>query len=40
MCTALGVSRNGFHAWLTRPRSARAIQDELLCGFHGKLRAV
>lgn len=30
MCDALGVSRSGFHAWLTRPRSARALQDELL----------
>jgi len=30
MCDALGVSRSGFHAWLTRPRSARAMQDELL----------
>ena len=30
MCDALGVSRSGFHAWLTRPRSTRAMQDELL----------
>ncbi len=28
LCEALGVSRSGFHAWLTRPRSARAIADE------------
>lgn len=30
MCETLGVSRSGFHAWLTRPRSARAISDEVL----------
>lgn len=30
MCDALGVSRSGFHAWLARPRIARALQDELL----------
>ena len=30
MCDALGVSRSGFHAWLTRPRSARSTRDELL----------
>jgi putative transposase len=23
LCGALGVSRGGFYAWLTRPRSAR-----------------
>jgi putative transposase len=28
MCEALGVSRSGFHAWLTRPPSNRAIADE------------
>ena len=27
---ALGVSRSGFHGWLTRPRSARARSDEEL----------
>ena len=30
MCGALGVSRGGFYAWLTRPRSARARSDEEL----------
>ena len=29
-CEALGVSRNGFHAWLTRSPSARARNDEAL----------
>jgi putative transposase len=30
MCEALGVSRGGFYAWLTRPRSARSRRDEAL----------
>jgi len=30
MCGALGVSRGGFYAWLTRPRSARARSDDEL----------
>jgi putative transposase len=30
MCDTLGVSRSGFHAWLTRPQSARARKDEKL----------
>ena len=30
MCEALGVSRSGFYAWLSRPRSARSINDEVL----------
>jgi putative transposase len=30
MCEALGVSRSGFYAWLTRPRSARCQADEIL----------
>ena len=30
MCGALGVSRGGFYAWLTRPRSARSRNDEEL----------
>ena len=29
-CEALGVSRSGFHAWLLRPRSARALTDEAI----------
>ena len=29
-CEALGVSRGGFHAWLGRPRSARARKDDEL----------
>jgi putative transposase len=28
ICGALGVSRGGFYAWLTRPRSARSYSDE------------
>ena len=30
LCEALGVSRSGFHAWLTRPPSARSRSDEAL----------
>ena len=30
ICEALGVSRSGFYAWLTRPRSDRARRDEAL----------
>ena len=30
LCKALEVSRSGFHAWLGRPASARAIQDAKL----------
>jgi putative transposase len=36
MCGALGVSRGGFYAWLTRPRSERSRSDEELAG---KVRA-
>jgi putative transposase len=28
LCEALGVSRGGFYAWLTRPRSERSRNDE------------
>src|SRR5256712_9191166 len=30
LCEALGVSRGGFYAWLTRPRSQRSRSDEEL----------
>ncbi len=30
LCEALGVSRSGFHAWLSRPPSPRAVADEAL----------
>jgi hypothetical protein len=36
MCEALGVSRGGFYAWLTRPPSARSRSDE---GLGAKVRA-
>src|SRR5260370_18698347 len=36
LCGALGVSRGGFYAWLTRPRTPRAKSDEELAA---KMRA-
>jgi putative transposase len=30
MCRVLGVSRSGYHAWASRPRSARSLEDERL----------
>ncbi len=30
LCEALGVSRGGFYAWLTWPRSRRSLSDEVL----------
>ena len=32
LCEALDVSRSGFHAWLSRPPSARARSDDVLGG--------
>lgn len=31
LCRVLGVSRSGFHAWLRRPPSERALADVWLC---------
>jgi putative transposase len=31
LCSALGVSRSGFHAWLTRKPSQRTRDDERIC---------
>jgi len=36
MCEVLGVSRSGFHAWLNRPLSDRAIQDAKLVAAIGR----
>jgi len=30
LCESLGVSRSGFYAWITRPKSNRAIVDEVI----------
>ena len=30
LCATLGVSRSGFYAWLTRPRSKRSLADEVI----------
>ena len=30
LCRVLGVSRSGFHAWRTRPPSARTVADQVL----------
>jgi putative transposase len=30
MCRVLDVSRSGYHAWASRPLSARAVADERL----------
>ena len=30
LCATLGVSRSGFYAWLTRPRSKRSQTDEVM----------
>ena len=36
LCEALGVSRSGFYAWLTRSPSARSRRDAMLSA---KIRA-
>ena len=30
LCESIGVSRSGFYAWLSRPRSTRSLADEAL----------
>lgn len=30
LCEAIGVSRSGFYAWVTRPRSQRSLDEEQL----------
>lgn len=30
LCEALGVSRSGYYAWLSRPRGQRSVADEML----------
>ena len=30
LCESIGVSRSGFYAWLSRPRSTRSLADEVL----------
>ena len=32
LCQLLKVSRSGFYAWLSRPKSTRALADEVLTG--------
>ncbi len=32
LCGAIGVSRSGFYAWLSRPRSERSLTDEAIGG--------
>jgi putative transposase len=40
MCRVLGVSRSGFHAWLRRPPSPRALEDARLSARIGELFAL
>jgi putative transposase len=40
MCRVLGVSRSGFHAWVTRPPSPRALEDPRLTTRIGALFAL
>lgn len=39
MCRLLGVSSSGFHAWLARPPSRRALADAELCERIGEVHA-
>lgn len=32
LCETLGVSRSGYYAWLSRPRSKRSLDDEMIAG--------
>ena len=40
MCRVLDVSRSGYHAWATRPPSARAVQDTRLTARIRELHAL
>ena len=39
MCSALGVTRQGYYAWRKRPPSARALRDAELAARVGEIRA-
>ncbi len=32
MCKVLGIARAGYYQWLHKPRSDRAVEDQLLLG--------
>ena len=36
-CRVLGVSASGYHAWRRRPKSRRALGDEILCELIGRI---
>ena len=38
MCSALGVTRQGCHAWKKRPRSAHGLRDEELAAMISEVR--
>lgn len=38
MCSALGVTRQGYHAWKKRPRSAHDLRDEELAAMISEVR--